>query len=137
MRLAFALAAVLAFTTAAQARTPLTERQSQFLEGMAKSIEGSLARRHARTGARTFEPPKVTLDLPKRRLTIVNRFKQNPRGADRRAVKTALKDQQPELCLMFQSQALRKTDLSIVVRAELRSGSPIATVRASPKLCPQ
>ena len=118
-------------------QAPLSREQMNMLQGMADSMRHRLHKAYSRHGAASsFEKPRVTLDLPKRRLSIVNRFRRNPRGAARKQVREAMAARVPGLCLAFRQRPVRETGLEIVVRAEMRSGSPIAKAVASPARCP-
>ena len=132
------LAALLATAAQAQKLEPLTERQAGFLQGMATEMEAMLRHDHARKGlAATHTMPRVTFDRQRRQIVIRNRFHRNPKASVRRALKRSMPDRRANLCLAFQSRTVRDTGVAIVLRAEMRSGSLIGSVRASPDLCPQ
>ena len=138
MRLAVLVLSSLVATAAhAQKAQPLTERQAGFLHGMAAEMQAMLRHDHARKGhGTTYREPRVVFDRNRRQIVVVNRFHRNPKASVRRALKRSMPDRQPNLCLAFQSPTVRATGVTIVLRAEMRSGSPIASVRASADLCP-
>ena len=140
MRTLTLLAALAAFTLPAHAGgsghvEELTKTQKRMIATLAKRMERNLRRRHAKEKNSPFEKPVVRYDPASRTITVTQQLTHYVTENVGDAIRQAVANQKPNLCLALRPRAVRGTALTIAVRAVEPDGEDIAVAKASQEEC--